>query len=79
VKFRDFSFAELVAFAELFLKRKLSFPVSRIWQRWLSRSSSARRHIGVAEGNGPLAAAEIGRDDDAGALLELANTNGSQL
>jgi len=29
------------AFAELFLKRKLSFPVSRMWQRWVSRSSSA--------------------------------------
>ena len=27
--------------AELALKRKLSFPVSRMWQRWVSRSSSA--------------------------------------
>jgi hypothetical protein len=28
-----FSFAGLSAFAELSLNRKLSFPVSRIWQR----------------------------------------------
>jgi hypothetical protein len=41
VKFRDFSFAGLAVFAELFLKRKLSFPVSRMWQRWVRRSSSA--------------------------------------
>jgi hypothetical protein len=33
VKFRGFSFASLAAFAELFLNRKLSFPVSRMWQR----------------------------------------------
>ena len=39
VKFRDFSFAGF--FAELFLKRKLSFPVSRMWQRWVRRSSRA--------------------------------------
>jgi hypothetical protein len=31
----------LATFAELFLKRKLSFPVSRMWQRWVRRSSSA--------------------------------------
>src|SRR6202453_2540813 len=30
------------------------------------------RHLGVAEHGGPLAEAEIGRDDDAGALVELA-------
>ena len=30
VKFRAFSFVGLVGFAELFLKRKLSFPVSRM-------------------------------------------------
>ena len=41
VKFRAFSFAGLAAFTELFLKRKLSFPVSRMWQRWVRRSSSA--------------------------------------
>jgi hypothetical protein len=41
VKFRGFSFAGLAAFAELFLKRKLSFPVSRMWQRWVRRSSRA--------------------------------------
>jgi len=41
VKFRAFSFADLAAFTELFLKRKLSFPVSRMWQRCVSRSSSA--------------------------------------
>ena len=41
VKFRDFSLAGLAVFAELFLKRKLSFPVSRMWQRWVRRSSSA--------------------------------------
>jgi hypothetical protein len=37
----SFSFAGLAAFAELFLKRKLSFPVSRMWQRWVRRSSKA--------------------------------------
>ena len=31
----------LAAAAELALKRKLSFPVSRMWQRWVSRSSKA--------------------------------------
>ena len=31
-----------------------------------------RRHLGVAEHAGPFAEAEIGRDDDAGALVELA-------
>ena len=31
----------LAGFAELFLKRKLSFPVSRMWQRWVRRSSRA--------------------------------------
>src|ERR1700677_5217534 len=30
------------------------------------------RHLRVAEHGGPLAEAEIGRDDDAGALVELA-------
>src|SRR5271157_3958045 len=30
------------------------------------------RHLGVAEHGGPLAEAEISRDDDAGALVELA-------
>src|SRR5271154_2346441 len=30
------------------------------------------RHLGVAEHSCPLAKAEIGRDDDAGALVELA-------
>ena len=30
-----------VAAAELALKRQLSLPVSRIWQRWVSRSRSA--------------------------------------
>ena len=30
------------------------------------------RHLGVAEYGGPLAEAEISRDDDAGALVELA-------
>src|SRR5664279_1653522 len=31
-----------------------------------------RRHLGVAEYGGPFAEAEIGGDDDAGALIELA-------
>ena len=35
------SFFFRVAAAELVLKRKLSFPVSRMWQRWVSRSRSA--------------------------------------
>ena len=30
------------------------------------------RHLGVAEDGGPLTEAEIGGDDDAGALVELA-------
>ena len=29
------------AAAELALKRKLSFPVSKMWQRWVRRSSRA--------------------------------------
>jgi hypothetical protein len=41
VKFLVFSSVGLSAFAELFLKRKLSFPVSRMWQWWVRRSSSA--------------------------------------
>src|SRR3984957_10500328 len=40
-----------------------------MWQRWVRRSS---RHLGVAEHSCPLAKAEIGGDDDAGALIELA-------
>jgi hypothetical protein len=36
----DFSFLDLGA-AELALNRKLSFPVSRMWQWWVSRSSRA--------------------------------------
>ena len=31
-----------------------------------------RRHLGVAEHRGPLSEAEIGRDDDAGAFVQLA-------
>ena len=31
-----------------------------------------RRHLGVAEHAGPFAEAQVGRDDDAGALVELA-------
>jgi hypothetical protein len=31
-----------------------------------------RRHLGVAEDGGPFAEAEIGGDDDAGALVEFA-------
>lgn len=41
VKFRAFSFVGLACFAELFLNRKLSFPVSRMWQRWVRQSSRA--------------------------------------
>src|SRR3984957_15780725 len=40
-----------------------------MWQRWVRRSS---RHLRVAEHGCPLAEAEIGGDDDAGALIELA-------
>ena len=36
----DFSFLDLGA-AELALNRKLSLPVSRMWQWWVRRSSSA--------------------------------------
>ena len=31
-----------------------------------------RRHLGVAEDGGPFAEAEVGGDDDAGALVERA-------
>ena len=31
-----------------------------------------RRHLRIAEDSGPFAEAQIGRDDDAGALVELA-------
>ena len=31
------------------------------------------RHLGLAEDRGPFAEAEVGGDDDAGALLKLAN------
>ncbi len=36
-----FSFLVLASCAELFLNRKLSFPVSRMWQWWVRRSSNA--------------------------------------
>src|SRR3546814_10049403 len=36
-----FSFWGLACWAELFLKRKLSLPVSNMWQWWVSRSRSA--------------------------------------
>lgn len=58
--------------AELALKRKLSFPVSRTWQRWVRRSSKAVVILAVVEDGGPFAEAEVGGDDDAGALIELA-------
>lgn len=41
VKGLAFSPLFYAAAAELALKRKLSFPVSRIWQRWVRRSSKA--------------------------------------
>ena len=41
VKVLLFPFVVLVSCAELFLNRKLSFPVSRMWQWWVRRSSSA--------------------------------------
>ena len=40
VKSRIFSFLSLPV-AALALNRKLSFPVSRMWQWWVRRSSSA--------------------------------------
>jgi hypothetical protein len=63
VKFGDFSLVGFPAFAELFLKRKLSFPVSRM--RHLDQAVEQRgRHLGVTEHSCPLAEAEIGRDGD---------------
>ena len=62
----------LAGFAELFLKRKLSLPVSRMWQWWVSRSSSAVVILASPKTLGPLAEAQVGGDDDAGALVELA-------
>jgi hypothetical protein len=40
-KLRPFSLVGLVAFTVLFLNRKLSLPVSRMWQWWVRRSSKA--------------------------------------
>ena len=66
------------------MKRKLSFPVSRMWQRWVRRSRSAvailaspkselsRRHWSEPDGERPFVEAEVGGDDDAVALIELA-------
>jgi hypothetical protein len=72
VKFRGFSLVDLAGFAELFLKRKLSLPVSRMWQRWVRRSSSAVVIFRVAEDGGPFAEAQVRCDDDAGSFVELA-------
>ena len=41
VKFRFFSLLGLAGLAELLLNRKLSLPVSTMWQRWVRRSSNA--------------------------------------
>jgi len=40
----------VAAVAELALKRKLSFPVSRLWQRWVA--VIARNHLPVTDGRG---------------------------
>jgi hypothetical protein len=62
----------LAAFAELFLKRKLSFPVSRMWRRWVRRSMSAVVILASPNTAAHSPKLKIGRDDDAGALVELA-------
>ena len=63
---RDFSFL-VFGFVELALKRKLSFPVSRMWQRWVRPLS-----FGITEHRGPFAEAEVGGDHDAGAFVQFA-------
>jgi len=67
-----FSSLFCAATAELALKRKLSFPVSRIWQRLDQALEQNGHHLGVAEDRGPFAEAEVVGNDDAGALIELA-------
>ena len=68
----DFSF-RVFGVAELALNRKLSFPVSRMWQRWVGEPIEQRGgHFGIAEYLGPFAEAEIGDDDGPGALVEFA-------
>ena len=57
---------------ELALKRKLSFPVSRMWQRWVRRSSRAVVILASPKTVAPFAEAKVGGDDHAGALVELA-------
>jgi hypothetical protein len=56
----------LAAFAELFVSgfEDVTAVCEAIEER--------RRHLGVAEHRGPLAEAEVGRDDDAGAFVQLA-------
>ena len=79
------SFVFRAAAAELALKRKLSFPVSKMWHRWVRRSSSA---VAILASPNTVAhslklrlvvmrclageCAAIAEKDDAGTLVELA-------
>ena len=58
-----------VAAAALALKRKLSFPVSRLWHRCMRWSSRAIVIIGVVDDGHPFDEADVRRYDDAGALV----------
>jgi hypothetical protein len=53
--------AGFAANPELFLKRKLSFPVPRVWQRWVRRSSRAVVISGSPnDRSGPLRRGDVG-------------------
>jgi hypothetical protein len=71
VKFLAFSVRPFVA-AALALKRKLSLPVSTMWQMMGKAVEHGRRHLGVAKYTSPFAEAQIGGDGDGGLLLWFA-------
>jgi hypothetical protein len=78
VKGSPFSPLFWAAAAELALKRKLAFPVSRNMTTMGQAFDESRRHLGVAEDTGPFAEAEVGGDHHAGPLVELAQQMGEQ-
>lgn len=67
-----------------FLKRQLSLPASMISQWWVRRSmgnavEQRRSHLGITEDSRPLAEGKASGDDDAGALIRLADEVEQQL
>jgi len=71
VKGAVFSFLLVAVCAELFLKRKLSFPVSHDVAMMGEAIEHRGGHLGIAEDVRLFAEAEVG-DHDAGALVERA-------